>query len=185
MLRWDRLHELLLRFILTDQPANLVVVIVMKTYLIPCLAILAFTSLPTQAGKTISGSLKLLSPQTNKIITSARVGSDVKISVTANDLNLVANKETTFTYALSVMPDGSNTPVIISGKFSAKVTLPESEGGAARTRKDMAGLAGAQTATGVVTIPDFMPAGKATISLSVVGAGAGAISLNRSLTIRL
>lgn len=153
--------------------------------LLPLALTLALTSLPTFAATKISGSMKVLSATTLEPITSARVGQQIKLKIIVNDLDLIANKKVTFTYALSVLPEGASTPTTISGKLSGPFTLPSTEGGAKKTKTEMAGLAGKQSVSGLIEIPDFMPEGKATISVSIAGSDVGSINLSKTLTIKL
>lgn len=141
-------------------------------------------SLPA-VGATISGSLTVLSPRTGKEISNARVGEEVKARIFVNDLNLIANKNIAVTYVLSVLPTGSNTPVTLSGKLAGAFTLPEGSGGAPKTKKDLASFAGGQTASQLLIIPDFMPAGKATLTITLSGNGVGSINLSKMLNIQL
>ncbi|MES2657749.1 MAG: hypothetical protein V4689_03975 [Verrucomicrobiota bacterium] len=157
----------------------------MKNKLSPVILAVALTSLPASGAAKLDGSLKILSPKTNKEISSARVGQDVKLKYSVTDIHLLANKNVTLSYVLSVLPVGSNTPVTLSGKLATVVTLPANEGGAAKTKKDMASLAGLQSAVEILTIPDFMPAGKATLTVTLSGAGAGSVSVDKTLNIQL
>ena len=126
-----------------------------------------------------------LAENSNTQISSVKVGRSFRIKLTGKNMNLIANRNTTFTYALSVLPTGSKTPVSISGKLSGVVTLPKSEGGAKKTTAELASLKGTQSDTILVTVPDFMPAGRATLTLSVAPKGAGAVNLSRKINIRL
>jgi hypothetical protein len=147
------------------------------------LAIIAATALPSFGA--IDGSLKILSPTTNQPISTVRIGKQFKVRLAVNDLNLIANKNITYTYVLSVLPKGSNTPVTISGKISGRFTLPASEGGAVKTRDEMADLAGTQVTGGIMTVPDFMPVGTATLTISLTTPNVGNINFSKNLKIQL
>lgn len=157
----------------------------MKNKLFPLVLMIALTSASSFGATKIGGSIKILSPATNKEITTARIGEEIRVRVALKDFDLIANKKVNFTYALSVLPNGSNTPISFSGKISGPFTLPDAEGGAKKTKKEMASWAGVQTASELITIPDFMPAGKATLSVTLAGADVGSVSFNKTLTIKL
>ncbi|MEO5914267.1 MAG: hypothetical protein ABIS50_08550 [Luteolibacter sp.] len=157
----------------------------MKNKVSPLIIALALSSLPAIGAEKLDGSLKILSLKTGKEITSARVGQDVKLKLSVTDIQLIANKNVTLTYVLSVLPTGSNTPVTLSGKLAALATLPADSGGAAKTKKELNNLSGEQSSVEILTIPDFMPAGKATLTITLSAAGGGAVSVNKTLNIQL
>lgn len=136
------------------------------------------------AGK-ISASLQFLSPATNKQVSSVRVGRAVKVKTSLKNFDQLANQNATVTYALSVTPKGSNSPVTVSGKLAGKLTLPPKLGGAKQTRKEFKGLAGTQSGTDVITIPDFMPAGVATVTITIKTKNAGSVSVSKKLKLVL
>jgi hypothetical protein len=157
----------------------------MKIKLPSLILTFALTSLSSFGAEKISGSMKILSPTTNKEITTARIGQQIKVRIAVNNLNLIANKNVKFTYALSVLPKGSDTPISFSGKISGPFKLPASEGGAAKTKEEMASWDGMQVGTELITIPDILPAGKATLSVSLSGNKVGTITFNENLKIQL
>ena len=159
--------------------------LLMTKKLIPLILALGLSSVPAFAANKITGSLKLVSPTTNKEITSARIGQKVKLKIRLNDFNLIANKDVAFTYILSVKAKGSSTPTTISGKLSGRFTLPASEGGAAKTRQETASWAGPQGGDEILVIPDFMPEGVATVTVTAKAATAGSVNLSKTLKIRL
>jgi hypothetical protein len=142
------------------------------------------TCLSSFGAPKISGNLRILSPITDQEVSSVRVGDTVKIVVTERDLSLLANKTVTLNYVLSVVPKGINNPITLSGKITGKVTLLPADGGATETAAKMAALAGSQTAEGLVTVPDSMPEGVATLTV-VIGTKEGFISIRRSIKITL
>lgn len=133
----------------------------------------------------IAATMDLLAPITDTPITSVRVGEQFRIRITAKDLNLTANKSTTVTYALSVLPKNSKIPITISGKVSGQLTLPESKGGAAQTTAEMAEIAGQQAATFLLTVPNYVPEGIATLTITFKSKDAGRFSVNRKVEVRL
>lgn len=157
----------------------------MKKYIATAVLALAATCVPLIGASQIAGSLKFLSVNTNEEIKSIRIGKSLKIKLTERDLHLLANKNVTLAYVLSIVPKGSNTPIAISGKFVARATLPASEGGAAKTRQEMASLEGIQSFVGIVTVPEFMPVGVATVTVSLASGSIGAISFNKTINILL
>lgn len=164
---------------------RLTILSLMKKQLVIIILALGMGCVPALCASKISGSLFLLSPTTNKELTSARIGQRVKLKVSLNDFNLIANKDVQFTYMLSVLPKGSSTPTTISGKLSGKFTLPRSEGGAAKTKSETASWAGAEGGEEILVIPDFMPVGVATITITAKAADAGAVNLSKSIRIKL
>lgn len=143
------------------------------------------TCLPSFSQSLISGSLKFLSATTNEEITEIRVGQSFKIKFTETDLHLLANKNVKLSYVLSVVPTGANTPISISGKLEGRATLPSSLGGKTKTKREMASLEGTLSTAGILTVPDFMPEGVATVTLSVSSVGVGSISIDKSINILL
>ena len=129
--------------------------------------------------------MQVLSPTTNLAINSVRIGQQFKVEITAKDLNLIANKKIALTYVLSVLPKGSNTPITVSGKITGLVSLPISKGGAAATTSELASLAGSEIQSELVTVPDFMPEGTATLTLVLATSKVGTISLSKTLNITL
>lgn len=157
----------------------------MKTTSVLVASGLLLTSLISNAADKIGGSIKFLSPATNQEVTSARVGKNVKIRVSVSDLHLLAGENVTFTYLLSVLPEGSNTPTSISGKISGRFVLPKSEGGINKTRDEMASFQGVNAAAELLTIPEFMPVGTATLTLTLATKDSGTINISKKLNIRL
>ena len=157
----------------------------MKRHLFSLALALFATSSPSFAATKIAGSMKFLAPGTNREVSSVRVGRSVNVAISVRDLNLIANKDVSLSYALSVLPKGSNTPTTISGKFSGKFTLPASEGGATKTKQEMADLAGTESTSGILTLPEFMPAGVATVTITLTTKQAGSININKKLNITL
>jgi hypothetical protein len=155
-----------------------------KHALLLSFALLASSASSFAAGR-ISASLRFLSPYTNKEIRAARIGSEVRVLASMKNFDSLANRNVTVTYALSVTPRGSNTPVTISGKLGGKFTLPPNLGGARQTRIEFADLAGSQYGTDVITIPDFMPAGVATMTITIRTPDVGSVSVSRQLTLVL
>ena len=137
------------------------------------------------AAEKISASVKFLSPATNQEIKSVRVGRSMRVKTTIRNFDLLANKNVTVTYALSVTPKGSNTPVTVSGKLSGKLTLPSKLGGSQQTTKDFADLKGTQSGTDFITIPDFMPAGVATVTITISTKNVGSASVSKKLNLVL
>lgn len=144
-----------------------------------------FVSTPAHAAEKIGGFLKFLSPATNQEVSSVRVGKPVKVRVSVSDLHLLAGENVTLTYLLSVLPEGSNTPTSISGKISGKFVLPKSEGGINKTREEMASFQGVNANAEILTIPDFMPVGTATVTITLATKDAGGINISKKLNIRL
>ncbi len=142
-------------------------------------------STTAHAADKIGGFLKFLSPATNQEVSSVRVGKPVKIRVSVSNLHLLAGENVTFTYLLSVLPEGSNTPTSVSGKISGKFVLPKSEGGITRTRDEMASFQGVNSAAELLTIPEFMPVGTATLTLTLATKDSGTINISKKLNIRL
>ena len=158
----------------------------MKSLLLPVIAFSFFPSITAVGQQTkIGDSMTFLAPGSKTQIKSVRVGKSFQIRIIGKDLNQIANRNTTFTYTLSVLPTGSKTPISISGKLSGVMTLPKSEGGAKKTAEELASLKGNTGETFLVTVPDFMPAGQATLTLSLSAKNAGAVTISRKIAIRL
>lgn len=143
------------------------------------------------AAEKMSSSISITSPTTTQEISSARVGEQVKILISLSEANLIANENIALSYSLSVLPTGSNTPVTISGKLAGLFRYPSDQGGSLRTIEETADWAGTKTAEGLITIPEFMPVGKATLMVSVsrrgggIRTGIGAIALKKTIEIKL
>jgi hypothetical protein len=133
----------------------------------------------------VAATVDLLAPITDTPVTSVRVGQQFRVRITAKGLDLTANKSTTVTYTLSVLPRNSKVPITISGRVSAQLTLPESEGGAGQTTARMAGIAGQQETTYLLTVPNYVPEGIATLTLTFRSKDAGRFSVNRKVEVRL
>jgi hypothetical protein len=149
------------------------------------------SSINVFAADKISSSISISSPTTAQEISSARVGEQVKILISLSEAHLLANENVALSYSLSVLPTGSKTPVTISGKLAGIFRFPNDQGGAVRTSEETADWAGTKTAEGLITIPEFMPEGKATLTVSVarrgggIRKGIGAIALQKTLEIKL
>ena len=136
-----------------------------------------------------AGKLQIVSPTTNKEVSQAKIGSDLLVRVSETDLHLFANKNVTFSYMLSALPKGSKTATSISGKIACKVTqglgIVAVDGSAATTSEEMSTLSGTQSDEAYITIPDYMPEGVATLTISLTGTGVGTITVTKSLRISL
>ena len=151
----------------------------------PILLALALLSSALCAQAQIAGSLKFLSPTTKTEVTKARIGKPILVRLFFKDLHLLADKNVSLSYALSATPKGSNTPIQVSGKFASRLVLPESEGGLNKTKQELSDLKGSHTVSELLEIPDFMPVGVATLTVTLTSNGAGSISFNKSLNITL
>lgn len=153
--------------------------------------IIVASSVNVFAAEKISSSISITSPITTQEISSARVGEQIKMLISLSEANLLANENLALSYSISVLPTGSKTPVTISGKLAGVFSFPADQGGAARTSEETADWAGTKTAEGLITIPEFMPEGKATVTVSVLRRGGGmrkgigAITLKKTLEIKL
>jgi hypothetical protein len=151
----------------------------------PLVLLLAACGTLSSIGATkIGGALKVMSPRTGAEVSTVRVGKSLDVRITAKEFHLLANRNVKFTYALSILPDGSNTPISFSGTIASKFTLLE-QGGATKTKQEMASWAGTQVARGLITIPDTMPTGQATLSVSISGKDVGSVTYSKNLTIKL
>ena len=74
---------------------------------------LVSSSLAVAQSKKIGASMSFFAPGTTTQINDVRVGKSFEVRISAKDLNLIANRNTTFTYTLSVLPKGSKTPISI------------------------------------------------------------------------
>jgi hypothetical protein len=158
-----------------------------KKTLITVLLVAASCSLSHGAPKkpTIGGRLQVLSTVTGREVSQARVGSLLKLKFSDTNLHLLANQKVTINYVLSATPEGSKTPISFSGKITCKATLLPSDGGAAATTSGMAFLAGTQSDELVVSIPEYMPTGNATLTVSVSAPGVGTVALSKTMKITL
>lgn len=148
--------------------------------------LLCVLALPMKAAPPkISGSFQLRTISTNKEVNTVKIGRSYIIRWTDKNLNLLANKQATLNYSLSVLPKGLSAPLSFSGKLSTKVTLPASEGGARQTTKELAQLAGTRTYSSTITIPDVLPEGDGTITVSLSVAGAGSITATKRVKVIL
>jgi len=118
-------------------------------------------------------------------VNAVKIGQDYVIRWTDKDLNLLANKNATLNYSLSVLPKGLSAPVSFSGRLSTKVTLPASEGGAQQTSAELAQLAGTRSYEQIITIPDVLPEGDGTITISLSVTGAGSITATKRVKVIL
>lgn len=133
----------------------------------------------------ISGSFQLRTIDTNKEVSTVKIGQDYVIRWTDKNLNLLANKTASINYSLSVLPKGLSAPVSFSGRLSTKVTLPASEGGAQQTSVELAQLAGTRSYEQIITIPDVLPEGAGTITVSLSVTGAGSITATKRVKVVL
>ena len=148
--------------------------------------LLCVLAIPTNAAPPkISGSFQLRTISTKKEVNTVKIGRSYIIRWTDKNLNLLANKQATLNYSLSVLPKGLSAPLSFSGKLSTKVTLPASEGGARQTTKELAQLAGTRTYSSTITIPDVLPEGDGTITVSLAVTGAGSITATKRVKIVL
>lgn len=148
--------------------------------------LLCVFALPTNAAPSkISGSFQLRTISTNKEVNTVKIGQDYVIRWTDKNLNLLANKNATLNYNLSVLPKGLSAPVSFSGRLSTKVTLPASEGGAQETSAELAQLAGTRSYEQIITIPDVLPEGDGTITVSLSVTGAGSITATKRVKVVL
>lgn len=133
----------------------------------------------------VSGSFQLRTISTNKEVSTIKIGQDYVVRWTDKDLHLLANKNATFNYSLSVLPKGLSAPISFSGKLSTKVTLPASEGGAQQTSLELAPLAGTRSYEQIITIPDVLPEGDGSITVSLSVSGAGSITATKRVKVVL
>ena len=133
----------------------------------------------------ISGSFQLRAISTNREVNTVKIGQDYVVRWTDKDLNLLANKNATLNYSLSVLPKGLSAPVSFSGRLSTKVTLPTSEGGAQQTSMELAQLAGTRSYEQIITIPDVLPEGDGTVTVSLSVTGAGSITVTKRVKVVL
>ena len=148
--------------------------------------LLCVLAIPTNAAPAkISGSFQLRTISTNKEVNTVKIGQDYVIRWTDKNLNLLANKNATLNYNLSVLPKGLSAPVSFSGRLSTKVTLPASEGGAQETSAELAQFAGTRSYEQIITIPDVLPEGDGTITVSLSVTGAGSITATKRVKVVL
>lgn len=133
----------------------------------------------------LNAKIQFFAPGTTTEVSSVRIGNSLKVRLSATDFDLIANKNTTFNYVLSVLPKGSNSPITLSGKFTGKWTKLGPDGGAAATRVEMIGAAGFHSTIELITVPDFMPEGSATLTISLVATNAGTVNISKNITITL
>lgn len=133
----------------------------------------------------LNAKIQFFAPATVTEVNSVRIGHQLKIRLTAVDFDLIANKNITCNYVLSVLPKGSNTPITLSGKFAGKWTKLGSNGGEAATTAEMAGAAGTHMTAELVTIPDFMPEGSATLTISFVATNVRTFNISKNIRITL
>jgi hypothetical protein len=158
---------------------------VMKKALRASLLLFVLALQTNAAPPKVSGSFQLRNISTNKEVSTIKIGRSYIIRWTDKNLNLLANKNATLNYSLSVLPKGLSAPVSFSGKLSTKVTLPASEGGARQTTKELAQLSGTRTYSSTITIPDVLPVGDGTITVSLSVAGAGSITATKRVKVVL
>ena len=181
---WWRKNSFLYTVWLTED-ARLRFIQEMKQILLASL-LFCVLALPTNAAPPkISGSFQLRTISTNKEVNTVKIGRSYIIRWTDKNLNLLANKQATLNYSLSVLPKGLSAPVSFSGKLSTKVTLPASEGGAIQTTKELAQLAGTRTYSSTITIPDVLPEGDGTITVSLSVKGSGSITATKRVKVVL
>ena len=130
----------------------------------------------------IGATLKILDPINPLELTTLRVGQTFRVAVTGTNLNLIANQNVSLSYVLSVTPTGITTPIVLSGTVATKLTLPGPDG-AAQTTEGLSSLSGNQSAESFLTVPDFMPTGTATLTITFTTAGLNTITLQKSITI--
>jgi hypothetical protein len=148
--------------------------------------LLCVLAIPTNAAPAkISGSFQLRTISTNKEVNTVKIGQDYVIRWTDKNLNLLANKNATLNYNLSVLPKGLSAPVSFSGRLSTKVTLPASEGGAQETSAELAQFAGTRSYEQIITIPDVLPEGDGTITVSLTVKGSGSITATKRVKVVL
>ena len=149
--------------------------------LIFCVSVLSTHAAPPK----ISGSFQLRTLDTNKEVSTVKIGRDYVVRWTDKNLNLLANKKATLSYSLSVLPKGLTAPISFSGRLSTKVTLPASEGGAQQTSLELAQLTGTRYYEQFITIPDVLPEGDGTITVSLSVSGAGSITATKRVKVTL
>ena len=137
------------------------------------------------ASPTISGSFQLRTVSTNKEVSTLKIGRKYIVRWTDKNLNLLANKKATLNYDLSILPKGLNAPISFNGRLSTKVTLPASEGGARQTSRELAQLVGTRYYEQFITIPDVLPEGDGTITVSLSVSGAGSITATKRVKVTL
>ena len=144
------------------------------------------TSLSSVAAPTpkISATAKLQGNLGGPEISSLTFGQQAVYALTANNLNLVANQRVTAEYTISVRPNGAGAPVILTGRLNLTATLPAEDGGAAKTTQEAASIAGLQTLTGTFTVPDSIPEGTATITVSLNASAAGKITVKKTVQLK-
>jgi hypothetical protein len=154
---------------------------ILRALLLLCVWVLPSNAAPPK----ISGNFQLRTIDTNKEVSTIKIGQDYVVRWTDKNLNLLANKKATFNYSLSVLPKGLSVPVSFSGRLSTKVTLPASEGGAQQTSLELAQLAGTRSYEQIITIPDVLPEGDGTIQISLSVSGAGSITATKRVKVVL
>ena len=154
---------------------------ILRASLLLCVLVIPTNATPAK----ISGSFQLRTISTNKEVNTVKIGQDYVIRWTDKNLNLLANKNATLNYNLSVLPKGLSAPVSFSGRLSTKVTLPASEGGAQETSAELAQLAGTRSYEQIITIPDVLPEGDGTITVSLSVTGAGSITATKRVKVVL
>jgi len=98
----------------------------------------------------------------------------------ASNLDAAANKRTTLAYTISVVPAGSPQPIVLSGRLALTATLA---GGVAETKQQAAQYAGSQNWSGSLVVPDYLPEGSATLTMSLTAPGGGAINITKRFKI--
>lgn len=157
----------------------------MKQILFTSILLCATAVMTNAAPPKISGSFQLRTIETNKEISTVKIGHSYIIRWTDKNLNLLANKNATFNYSLSVLPKGLSAPISFSGRLSTKVTLPASEGGAQQTTLELDQLAGTRSYEQFITIPDVLPEGDGTITVSLSISGSGSITATKKVKVVL
>lgn len=148
-------------------------------HIIPLLGLMLVV--PSQAAPKpkIVVSAKVTETETGAEVTKLTIGEEYGYSLTATDGHLAANKTLALTYTITVSSAESASPVSISGRLSLRATLPDSEGGEAKTTQETAAAAGTHTFTGQFVVPEGLPEGDATISIVLSTGKTGAVKFNK------
>jgi hypothetical protein len=156
----------------------------MKRY-IPLLVL--FGSLPVQAAPKpkIIVSAKVTEVGSDAEATTLTIGDEYAYTLTATDAHLAANKALTLSYTITVSSPEAASPVSVSGRLSLQATLPESEGGAAKTTQETAAAAGTHTFTGLFVVPEGLPEGDANISITLSTGKSGTVKFNKRYLLEL
>lgn len=122
-----------------------------------------------------SGKLEVLSVSDDKPLNQAQVGNQIKIRVSGQDGSHCEREQLVVRYTFSVVPEGSNTPITLSGKLSMK----------AADAQVIADQVGPVIYEIIYQIPNFIPAGIGSLSISGDAANAGSVTLDKTLKLVL